>query len=289
MRSYKVFMTNINLKKMEFNKNLIGIAGSIGSGKDTAASIIQYLIAKDRNKIANTTAFDEFHGFSLGVKSLKSDYVVKRFAGKLKQIVSLLTGIPVEDLEKESVKSTVLGPEWWYWMETSSWDYGLCIKTPYILGTSEVSSFMHVVLVKTTVRHLLQVIGTDALRDNVHKNIHVNALFADYNPVSFSYEKRDSLEVNGEMMDMGASLNYDNEMPKWIIPDLRFKNEGQAINSRGGICLLINNDRVTKGTHASENDLNNWNGFYACIDNSSTMTDFIDGIALVLRTLDIIK
>jgi len=258
---------------MEFNKNLIGIAGSIGSGKDTAAKIIQWLIFKDwitrTDRLPNHSniPFELFVAYTSTMRSQYSGYEIKRFAGKLKQIVSLLTGIPVENLEKESVKSSLLGEEWSCFISLDE-----VIKT----GTGRRP---------LTVREMLQRVGTDALRDKVHQNIHVNALFADYRPTNDCTQHSDGLFYTDEHGENEVTPIY----PKWIIPDLRFKNEGQAINSRGGICLLINNDRVTKGTHASENDLNDWNGFYACIDNSGTMTDFIEGIALVLRTLDIIK
>ena len=58
--------------------NLLGIAGRAGSGKNTVAEMIQ--------KIAN------------GV------WEQKAFAGKLKQIASLLTGIPIEKFEDQEFK-----------------------------------------------------------------------------------------------------------------------------------------------------------------------------------------
>jgi hypothetical protein len=106
---------------------IIGINGKIGSGKDTIGDIIQ--------KICITNDGPEFE--------------VKKFAGKLKQIASLLTGIPVEKFEDQEFKKLDMNPEW-----------GM------------------------TYREFLQNLGTEAMRDGLHTNVWVNALFADYVPIS---------------------------------------------------------------------------------------------------------
>ena len=117
--------------------NLIGISGKIGSGKDTAAEIIQHL--------TNPMGLDMF------------PYEVKKFAGKLKTIASILTGIPVEKFEDQEFKKQYLGEDWNY----------------------QIDKFNPIQ--KMTVRELLQKLGTDALRDGLHTNVWVNALLADYN------------------------------------------------------------------------------------------------------------
>lgn len=117
--------------------NLIGISGKIGSGKDTAAEIIQHL--------TNPMGLDMF------------PYEVKKFAGKLKIIASILTGIPVEKFEDQEFKKQYLGEDWNY----------------------QIDKFNPIQ--KMTVRELLQKLGTDALREGLHNNVWVNALLADYN------------------------------------------------------------------------------------------------------------
>lgn len=117
--------------------NLIGISGKIGSGKDTAAEIIQHL--------TNPMKLDMF------------PYEVKKFAGKLKTIASILTGIPVEKFEDQEFKKQYLGEDWNY----------------------QIDKFNPIQ--KMTVRELLQKLGTDALRDGLHNNVWVNALLAEYN------------------------------------------------------------------------------------------------------------
>ena len=94
---------------------IIGISGKIGSGKDTVGKIIQYLTIKSDNKIVE--ALHETKEIDI-IKFLdkwngnQSDWQIKKFAGKLKQIVSILTGISVEDLEKQEVKDRLLGEDW---------------------------------------------------------------------------------------------------------------------------------------------------------------------------------
>ena len=110
---------------------LIGVSGKLGSGKDSLASMII---------------------------ELDSTFQRKVFAEKLKQIVSLLSGRPIEDMYSQEGKNIYL-PEW-----------------------------------DMTVGNMLQQIGTDVMRNHFHNNVWVKALFADYVPhsvekLSGSYEE----------------------------------------------------------------------------------------------------
>lgn len=203
---------------------IIGISGKIGSGKDTVARAIRYLTSNDYK-----LGFISKHEAELWIRDGKptpdfptnepngSSWKVKRFAGKLKQIVSLLTGIPVEDLEKEEVKQKVLGEEWskktYYTGDTIGAAKGdqLYYFTPY------------------TVRELLQRVGTEAMREIVHSEVWINALFADYTSIKRSKQIRGGLTVT----DVNAYY------PDWIIPDTRFPNEAKAIIDRGGILIRV--------------------------------------------------
>lgn len=104
---------------------IIGINGYAGVGKDTVGELIQKL--QPRNQ-----------------------WEIKKFAGKLKQIASILTGIPSVMFEDQQFKKKYL-PDMWS-------NHGLPM----------------------TVRDFLQKLGTDALREGLHSNTWVNALMADY-------------------------------------------------------------------------------------------------------------
>ena len=95
---------------------LIGINGKINSGKDTVGKIIQYL---DWYKAANSQGLSTNMSFEewLKIKTASfpfnhTPWEIKKFAGKLKQIVALLTGCTLEDLESQEFKKKVLGSEW---------------------------------------------------------------------------------------------------------------------------------------------------------------------------------
>lgn len=162
---------------------LIGINGKISSGKDTAAELLQEL-------------FPEMN------------FQVKKFAGKLKQVASLLTGIEQSNFESQEFKKTYLGDEW-----------GM------------------------TVRDLLQRLGTEAMRDGLHENVWVNALFSTYN-----------------------------EQCNWIVTDVRFPNEYDAIKNHGGLLIRITRPGTVIGTHISETALDDFT-FDIEISNNGTIED----------------
>lgn len=69
---------------------------------------------------------------------------VKKFAGKLKEIATILTGIPTHYFERQDIKNNKM----------SGWDM--------------------------SVRELLQRLGTEAIRDGLHPSAWVMALMSDY-------------------------------------------------------------------------------------------------------------
>lgn len=102
------------------------------------------------------------------------------------------------------------------------------------------------ILQPMTVRDLLIAIG-DGCRKTVHPNIWVNALLSDY--------------------------NTDNN-PKWIVNDLRYKNEAKALkrlaeqNNDQCFLIRINSDRVQIIDNDSETDLDDYTGFDFYIENN---------------------
>jgi hypothetical protein len=137
---------------------IIAVNGYSSSGKDTVGAIIQYIFAEKVEKVPLSEpveivaaspskyreALDELSGWE-----------IRKFADKLKDIASHLTGIDIEDFEDQDFKKTNLGREWWTTCD-EGWQ-------------------------PMTVRDFLQKLGTDALRTGLHENVWVNALMADYN------------------------------------------------------------------------------------------------------------
>jgi hypothetical protein len=225
---------------------IIGINGKIGSGKDTVGKIIQRLLYTNKDQSSE----------------------IKKFAGKLKQIASLLTSVPVERFEDQDFKQSYLGEQW--------------AKTP-VAPLSDATLFDKVDLNNLmTYRELLQKLGTEAMREGLHTNVWVNALFADYNATGYNYKGCENKVIQGEW-----------EYPNWIITDRRFPNEMEAVKAKGGITIRVNRPYSTTGGngipatfsqtqfHPSETALDNHEFDYV-IDNNGTISDLIDKVKNIL-------
>ena len=225
---------------------ILGISGRIGSGKDTVGNIIQMLALTNDPTV---------------------NWEIKKYAGKLKEIASILTGATLEQLEDQDFKKQEMGSEW-----------GI------------------------TYRELLQKLGTEAMRNGLHNNVWVNALMADYG----KYIN----QATGEQVLIDDYLYYKNGLdskaeivtkqePKWIITDMRFPNEFDAVKSRDGITIRVNRPYSTTGGngipatfsqtqfHPSETALDNHKFDYV-IDNDSSISDLITKVREILTQNQII-
>jgi len=178
--------------------SIIGIHGYIESGKDTVANIIKKIDAE-------------------------RDWKIKKFASKLKQIATILTGIPSDKFEDQEFKKTYLGDEWT--VETKI-DHTL-IKD----GKATRAKVFN----RMTVRDMLQKLGTEAMRNGLHPDVWVNALLCDYK----------------------KTKNKDEEYthPNWIISDLRFPNEYDAIKKKDGFCIKVVRPRLLTPKFTSKDGL----------------------------------
>ena len=91
---------NIN-EKINKIMALIGISGKISSGKDTVGKIIRILTSSPH--FTNEAVLD-----FLEKDLYESEWQIKKFADKLKDIVCILIGCTREQLEDESIKSLSL-------------------------------------------------------------------------------------------------------------------------------------------------------------------------------------
>lgn len=226
--------------------HLIGINGVIGSGKDTVGNIIQELTSpyNDRIRVDHRDNGD----FNIVPLRGTSEWQIKKFAFKLKQVASLMLGYPVELFEDQEFKKQVLPLEWNY--------FGPSIQSGGISTADIVEKQMDI-------RTFLQKLGTEAVRDGLHTNAWVNALFSDYKLENHSGPTRD--------------MRY----PKWIITDCRFPNEAQAVKDKGGIIIRVNRPGIKSGEHPSETALNNWDFDYI-IDNSAGLEELREKVAEML-------
>ena len=215
---------------------IIGINGYAGSGKDTIGKLIQMLCCESLGKTTIDEIVLSYHMHEWWLEE-KSGWEIKKWAGKLKSIASLLTGIPVEKFEDQEFKKTNLGPEW-----------GM------------------------TVRDLLQKLGTDACRNGLHENTWVNALMADYTPVTHSDR------------DPGGFV-----YPNWIITDTRFPNEAQAIKNAGGLVIRVDRPGVKAiNAHPSETGLDDWD-FDHKIMNGSDIASLMFTVHSILKKHNLVN
>lgn len=191
---------------------IISISGKISTGKDTVADIIQSI----------TPYYN---------------WEVKKFAGKLKVIAEILTGVPTRQFEDQEFKKQDMPPEW-----------GM------------------------TYRDLLQKLGTDAMRNGLHTNVWVNALFADYIG----------------MYDLDTDRTT---YPNWIISDCRFPNEFKSVQDHKGINIKV--VRETGNTvgiiHASETALDDCTEWDYIVDNNGTVEELTAQILSILEKENLLK
>jgi len=214
-------------------------------------------------------------------------------AGKLKQIASILTGIPIEKFEDQEFKKTKLGPEW-----------------------------------NMTVREFLQRLGTDAMRNGLHTNVWANAFWVDYfrhpkngehiinktsNPINVgkcpnwiitdvrfpneaqSVKERDGLMIRVNrapekvqvshlgMFHRQKDGSYKRIDGRMIAQDTYFKSWSELkkrFNSTGFEMVV--------GEHPSETGLDDYQDFDYIVENDGTIKDLIEKVREILIKENII-
>lgn len=188
---------------------IIGISGKKQSEKNTVALIWQYLYDYYNNNYTHPITEEDFKEYVKNNHHLKSIWIQKSFAHKIKQITCILLGCTMEQLEDPIFKETPLGEEWWCWKIVLEGGYGTHLY-PYSLPKPK--NIQGLNLVKMTPRMLMQMLGTEFGRDMVHPNLWVNSLMNEY------------------------------KRQKWLITDVRFPNEAKAIKDRGGILIRLDRE-----------------------------------------------
>lgn len=260
---------------------IIGVSAKKQHGKDTFARIFQW-------KRAINFGDDNFPSVEdYALKQLFLDEVAvtissKKYADKLKDFICMLTGCTREDLENDDFKNSFMPVEFNKIVRGS---YASCAgankqdeslysrdpkfyriisdtenrkiaeryqrhKRDYETGYKDYFNPLeyydrdYVLEYRRTFRDALQEIGTDLMRKQFSGNVWVNATMADYKPI------------------------FDDVFPTWIITDVRFPNEVEAIKKRGGIVVRINRPSVpSTDTHESETALDDYQGFDYIITN----------------------
>ena len=187
---------------------IIGISGKAGSGKDTAAKMLEVLYANPDIS---------YEDFSNRKYKNFADIQIVHFADILKETVQVLFGIGEWETNTQEGKKTTI--EW----------------------------------IGKTVRELLQGVG-QGLRDAIDPNLWIKVLFAN-------------------------TENWSN----YIIADVRYPNELDAIKERNGVLLRINRKDAGAGNHSSETALDNYKEWDLVIDNNSTKEDLFNILKKIVQ------
>lgn len=232
---------------------LIGISGSKRSGKDLTANIIKFICYESlRGKVYTEDLFNSYMIIEHALERFawEKTWEVKKFADKLKDICCMLFGCTREQLEDESFKNSYLPLQWNTMPDHRRYTY----------------------------REALQYIGTDLFRKQFHNDTWLNATFANYK------KQHTNCKLEGRRESLGK------DYPWWIISDVRFPNEADAVLNRGGILIRINRPNIkSDDTHTSETALNDYKKFSYIIKNNENLQDLINQVKKILEKEQIIK
>ena len=251
---------------------IIGISGKLQTGKNTSAHMMQFIIENYKEGMDADLMFASY--------LLRYDYDFekteqKQFASKIKQIVALLINCDIKDLEDESFKNKILPEEWWK-IRITSLNLQNKPETVYFDYLTEQNKFEdykkdvnHCIISeyveKMTPRLMLQLIGTEGMRDTIHPNIWVTSLFSDYK-----------------------------ETDNWFITDCRFPNEIKTIKDRNGITIRLDRNTTPslngktfvnklQRTHTSETALDDYTEWDYVIDNNGTFKELFIELFKILK------
>ena len=206
---------------MAINKvTIVGIKGFKGSGKDTVASMITYILHDGIIK-ANYYTWLLYHknGF------VENDEIIIHFADKLKDDISEFCGIDRKLLDKQEIKEN-----YYYNFKTGIVSTNIKDADYVINNALEFDNLSTLLLLNTNVsikiRVLLQYYGTNVIRNHFWHNAFVH-------------------------YTINKAFDIRNKLGQCIIADARFDNECNVIKVCGGKIIRVDR-RVNNDNHESE-------------------------------------
>ena len=243
---------------------IIGIAGNKGAGKDTVASMINYIFAKGitRAKYSEWVIDKDkyYHRFA--------DTII-HFADTLKNVLSIIYNIPRKYFNNRKYKD-----ELYYSISTGNFinedTIELFRDSYHVITIDELKDNTINKILKqyrglnivTKLRVLMQYFGTEICREHLGDNIWIKSTI-------------------NKAVDIATSRQ------RCIIPDVRFANEAKAINghrnSLYGVLIIVNRKNNENNNHSSENI------DFKCdyiIDNNGTLTELFYKVLLICETIN---
>lgn len=206
---------------MSINKvTIVGIKGFKGSGKDTVASMISYILHDGIMK-ANYDTWLLYHknGF------VENDEIIIHFADKLKDDISEFCGIDRKLLDRQEIKENYYYNFKTGIVSTNIKDIDCVINT--VLEYDNLSTLLLLNNnVSIKIRALLQYYGTNVIRNHFWHEAFIR-------------------------YTMNKAFDIKNSKGQCIIADARFEDECMAIKYYGGKIIRVDR-RVNNDNHESE-------------------------------------
>lgn len=206
---------------MSINKvTIVGIKGFKGSGKDTVASMISYILHDGIMK-ANYDTWLLYHknGF------VENDEIIIHFADKLKDDISEFCGIDRKLLDRQEIKENYYYNFKTGIVSTNIKDIDCVINT--VLEYDNLSTLLLLNNnVSIKIRALLQYYGTNVIRNHFWHEAFIR-------------------------YTMNKAFDIKNSKGQCIIADARFEDEYMAIKYYGGKIIRVDR-RVNNDNHESE-------------------------------------
>lgn len=206
---------------MNINKvTIVGIKGFKGSGKDTVASMISYILHDGIMKASYDTWL-LYHKNDF----IENDEIIIHFADKLKDDISEFCGIDRKLLDRQEIKEN-------YYYNFKTGIVSTNIKDiDYVINTVlECDNLSTLLLLNNNVsikiRALLQYYGTNVIRNHFWDNAFVH-------------------------YTINKAFDIRNKLGQCIIADARFDNECNVIKVCGGKIIRVDR-RVNNDNHESE-------------------------------------
>lgn len=206
---------------MAINKvTIVGIKGFKGSGKDTVASMISYILHNGIMK-ANYDTWLLYHKNDF----IENDEIIIHFADKLKDDIAAFCGIDRKLLDRQDIKEN-----YYYNFKTGIVSTNIKDADYVINNALEFDNLSTLLLLNTNVsikiRTLLQYYGTNVIRDHFWHKAFIN-------------------------YTINKAFDIRNSKGQCIIADARFDNECNVIKVCGGKIIRVDR-RVNNDNHESE-------------------------------------
>lgn len=231
---------------MSINKvTIVGIKGFKGSGKDTVASMISYILHDGIMKASYDTWL-LYHKNDF----IENDEIIIHFADKLKDDISEFCGIDLKLLDRQEIKEN-----YYYNFKTGivsthikDATYVVDKCNDAILKYNDLSSYLVLYNnnVSIKIRVLLQYYGTNIIRNHFWREAFIR-------------------------YTINKAFDIRNSKGQCIIADARFGNECEAIKQCGGMIIRIDRKSSNDNHDSHESEQITINEDDYVIDNTGTL------------------